>query len=535
MIIQATLLACSAVLVSAQFPPTLTGITTKVLQGHPGVSISYKETYICETKAKSWAGYVHMPSSYLKDLQTADPYNVSMFFWYFESRNNPHTAPTTIHLAGGPGAPSVEAAVTPGGPCTVLPDSNSTRHNAVSMNNNMNMLYIDQPVSTGFSYTKLVNSTLDMLFLGQPVTETGIAPFKAYGGSIPAQNATFKYGTFSEQNPQKTVNSTLAAAKTLWHFGQAWFSEFPEYKTSNKRVNIWGNSYGGYYVPITAEYITQQNQKIKSGKLNAQEISIDTVGWTNGCVDLLQQAEWYPEQAYNNTYDLQVIPTHAYKEALDGFHKPNGCRDKIVDCRKLGETHDPDNLNIDSSVTDACVNATLTCAETVLGAYDFYSDRSDFDMAHLKPDPYPPAYSNGFFNQAWVQSALGVPVNYTSSLLANNVFLYLTGDPARTDASKSVEYLLENGVKVSMMYGDRDYRCPWNGAEKLSLAYNWKGSKDFQSAGYEYVQTGEGRRCAVVRQHGSLSFVRVFDAGHDGKLQCPDTLAFPFEFLTRSL
>mgnify|MGYP005990501349 FL=1 len=156
-------------------------------------------------------------------------------------------------------------------------------------------------------------------------------------------------------------------------------------------------------------------------------------------------------------------------------------------------------------------------------------------MAHLKPDPYPPAYSNGFFNQAWVQSALGVPVNYTSSLLANNVFLYLTGDPARTDASKSVEYLLENGVKVSMMYGDRDYRCPWNGAEKLSLAYNWKGSKDFQSAGYEYVQTGEGRRCAVVRQHGSLSFVRVFDAGHDGKLQCPDTLAFPFEFLTRSL
>ena len=228
MIIQATLLACSAVLVSAQFPPTLTGITTKVLQGHPGVSISYKETYICETKAKSWAGYVHMPSSYLKDLQTADPYNVSMFFWYFESRNNPHTAPTTIHLAGGPGAPSVEAAVTPGGPCTVLPDSNSTRHNAVSMNNNMNMLYIDQPVSTGFSYTKLVNSTLDMLFLGQPVTETGIAPFKAYGGSIPAQNATFKYGTFSEQNPQKTVNSTLAAAKTLWPLGHAWFSALPQ-------------------------------------------------------------------------------------------------------------------------------------------------------------------------------------------------------------------------------------------------------------------------------------------------------------------
>lgn len=70
-----------ASLVSAQFPPTPEGVTTKEVSSYPGVSISYKQTTICETKAKAWAGYVHMPISYLSDIETLEPYNISMFFW----------------------------------------------------------------------------------------------------------------------------------------------------------------------------------------------------------------------------------------------------------------------------------------------------------------------------------------------------------------------------------------------------------------------------------------------------------------------
>lgn len=58
----------------------------------PGVSISYKETTICETQAKAWAGYVNMPTSYLKDIEGAEPYNISMFFWYFQARESPNNA-----------------------------------------------------------------------------------------------------------------------------------------------------------------------------------------------------------------------------------------------------------------------------------------------------------------------------------------------------------------------------------------------------------------------------------------------------------
>lgn len=100
-------IALAASFATAQFPPTPQGVTTKEVPSHPGVSISYKETYICETQAKAWAGYVNMPSSYLSDIEGSDPYNVSMFFWYFEARESPKIAPTAIYLAGGPGESSL--------------------------------------------------------------------------------------------------------------------------------------------------------------------------------------------------------------------------------------------------------------------------------------------------------------------------------------------------------------------------------------------------------------------------------------------
>ncbi|EGX93182.1 carboxypeptidase S1, putative [Cordyceps militaris CM01] len=512
---------------AAIFPGDAVGITTKHISGQPGLSITYKETKICETRSKAWAGYVHMPSWYLSEIQSAEPYNVSMFFWYFEARNSPSNATTGIYLAGGPGASSIGDLVTGTGSCYIKADSNSTEDNPWSWNNDMNMLYIDQPVSTGYSYTKRIQSTLDLLFLGNPVTETGITPVAAYNGSVPPENTTFLHGTFSEQNPAKTVNSTLSAAKTLWRFTQVWFPHFAEHKTRSKRVSLWGNSYGGFYVPATAAYTVRQNARIRRGALNGTVIPIDAVGWTNGCVDMLYQGEWFPAQAYNNTYGLQVITKAAYEAALQNFTKPGGCRDQISECRRLGDLYDPDQRNTNANVTAACVGATLYCFGHVLGAYEAASNRSVFDMAHLKPDPYPASYASGFFNQAWVQAALGVGVNYTSSsLLASRAFFYGTGDPVRASGLALLQELLDGGVRVVMMYGDRDYRCPWNGAEKLSLRLQWAGAAAFRRAGYEHVQTSGG--CAsrgVVRQHGNLSFARIFDAGHNAQGYQPEIVS----------
>jgi hypothetical protein len=89
---------------------------------------------------------------------------------------------------------------------------------------------------------------------------------------------------------------------------------------------------------------------------------------------------------------------------------------------------------------------------------------------------------------------------------------------------KSLEHLLDNGVKVALVYGDRDYRCPWMGAEQLSLAANWSGANQFRDAGYQYIRTNESYNGGMVRQHGNLSFSRVFEAGHDAAAYQPETV-----------
>lgn len=120
------------------------------------------------------------------------------------------------------------------GPCFVGSDSNSTYLNPFSWNNEVNMLYIDQPSHTGFSFSQLFNATLDRI--------SGKVVFDDFADGIPKQNNTFAVGTLSGQAPTTTVNSSMHAAHATWHFLQVWFSEFPAYRTSDNKISLWTES-----------------------------------------------------------------------------------------------------------------------------------------------------------------------------------------------------------------------------------------------------------------------------------------------------
>ena len=83
-----------------------------------------------------------MPVLYLEDIETSEPYNASIFFWYFEARKSPGNAPTAIYLAGGPGESSLYGAASDGGPCYVRPDSKTTYDNPWSWSNRVNSKHI---------------------------------------------------------------------------------------------------------------------------------------------------------------------------------------------------------------------------------------------------------------------------------------------------------------------------------------------------------------------------------------------------------
>lgn len=73
-----------------------------------------------------------------------------MFYWLFRSRRSPSTDPVVMWLTGGPGCSSETALFFENGPFSINDDL-SLKNNTYSWNDVATVVYVDQPVGTGFS------------------------------------------------------------------------------------------------------------------------------------------------------------------------------------------------------------------------------------------------------------------------------------------------------------------------------------------------------------------------------------------------
>jgi hypothetical protein len=61
------------------------------------------------------------------------------------------------------------------------------------------------------------------------------------------------------------------------------------------------------------------------------------------------------------------------------------------------------------------------------------------------------------------------------------------------------------------------------GGEAVSLAIPWSQQEQFNDAGYTGIRTNNSYIGGQVRQHGNLSFSRVYQAGHEAPTYQPET------------
>ena len=73
-----------------------------------------------------------------------------MFYWLFRSRRDPDSDPVVMWLTGGPGCSSETALFYENGPIG-LNDDLSLFNNTNSWTDVANVVWVDQPVGTGFS------------------------------------------------------------------------------------------------------------------------------------------------------------------------------------------------------------------------------------------------------------------------------------------------------------------------------------------------------------------------------------------------
>lgn len=171
-----------------------------------------------------------------------DDYADDIFYWMFQSRQTPETDPLVLWLTGGPGCASEVALFFENGPYQFNEDL-TLKSNPYSWNSVSNLLYVDQPIGTGFSK-----------------------------GGI------------------HDVRSEEEVAVDMANFLKGFVEANPEF--AGRDFYITGESYAGHYVPAIAHYLAFEETGLD---LNLKGIAIG-----NGLTDPFEQYPAYATFSYEN-------------------------------------------------------------------------------------------------------------------------------------------------------------------------------------------------------------------------------------------
>lgn len=501
---------------------------------NPDVTISYHSVPIgtCTTvfaTQKQFTGYITLPPNVLDPTQ--GNYTINTFFWFIEARQLPESSPLTVFINGGPGSSSMVGLFQEVGPCQVIEVAKGrlgTIARDWGWDRSSNIVFIDQPVQVGFSYDTPTNASLNLL------DESIVIPPADVPITQPAYS--FLNGTFASENPSFTANTSQIAAQSIWHFLQTFLTSFPQYNTALRpeatqpttEIHLFTESFGGRYGPAMGTFFQAQNQRRTVDMEFANktiEVSLLSLGIINGWIDVLTQTPYHPKFAYENTYGIEAISQLQQLNALSAYRNADGCQQLTGTCRAQEAALDPfGNGNVDA-VNDACSRAQSYCQTYVVGPYT-QSGRSIYDISQKLLDPFPSSLYLEYLNELSVQQAIGVPVNFTQDSMAVYKAFNTTGDYARDGMIQELVELLNAGVRVALIYGDRDYICNWLGGEAVSFAIADQAGSSYlpwYSAGYAPIVANSSYIGGVVRQFGNLSFSRIYDAGHLVPAYQPET------------
>ncbi|KAJ5105452.1 Peptidase S10 serine carboxypeptidase [Penicillium alfredii] len=173
------------------------------------------------TLPPSWAGRLPVP-------ETQDGNEI--FFWLFEAEDAKYNDNLIIWFNGGPGCSSLIGLITGNGPISFAGNSTRLERNPYSWTRLGNVLYVDQPVGTGFS-------------------------------------------TASNPYPVKD-NERVTADLVRWL--HSFLVYFPHLQS--KQIHLMGESYAGIYVPYFAEALMEGKYSLP---LDIRSMSLGDGSWGN--------------------------------------------------------------------------------------------------------------------------------------------------------------------------------------------------------------------------------------------------------------
>ncbi|KAI7367547.1 Pheromone-processing carboxypeptidase [Hortaea werneckii] len=165
-------------------------------------------------------------------MEITPEHHGNLFFWLYKSRHIANRQRTVLWLNGGPGCSSMDGALMEVGPYRVGEGGNLTYNNG-SWDEFANVLFVDNPVGTGFSY---VDSNSYLHELDEMATQ-------------------------------------------MITFLEKFFATFPEHETDD--LYIAGESYAGQHIPYITNAILDRNSQNPQHHWNLSGLLIGN-GWMSG-------------------------------------------------------------------------------------------------------------------------------------------------------------------------------------------------------------------------------------------------------------
>lgn len=340
------------------------------------------------------------------------------FYFLVSAKDGNKEAPLIIWLNGGPGCSSMGGAGNENGPFYVDPDTNTAKLRKISWNEKADVLYVDQPIGTGFSIAQ----------------------------------------------EEKLAKDGADVKKLFYEFFTKWL-ELDDFKKYQKRpLYITGESYAGHYIPQIANYFLRQ----KNEKINLQGIAIG-----NTRTDRWKESMKYLDFIYyaqeHTKFDDNIYNTVKDKIALyKSLQSQTFTKNPMLTKNKQSVFFELKSL-VQSNYNKVTRN------KFGFNPYDVRKaclKSGDCNLTHQT--------LGTFYNKPAVKKALGVPDDKKWIQCNSSVGAPIRAGPDYySNVSKEYQLILNSGLKTLIYNGTEDSVCDFMGAESTMSHFPWYGNGAF--------------------------------------------------------